>query len=120
MSYLTLFMSDTNSFSNSSKLFPFVSGQLRNRNTKAQIQMALYIQKVPLLPKAAFMDGNEKVSVQQPTQRANVHVAIAIPLIRFGNISAKSVQVTGPRVIAYTEMAATTSATIRKPVIPMK
>ena len=62
--------------------------------------MPLYIQNVPLLPRAAFIDGNENVSVQQPTHSAKVHVAIAIPRMRLGNISAKSVQVTGPKVIA--------------------
>ena len=98
------------SFSNSSNDFPFVSGQFLNRNTKAQMQMALYIQNEPLLPKAAFIEGNENVSVQQPTHKANVHVAMAIPRTRLGNISANSVHVTGASVMAYVEIAATTSA----------
>ena len=77
--------------------------------------MPLYIQKVPLLPSAAFIDGNENVSVQQPTHRAKVQTDIATPRMRLGNISANSVQVTGPSVIAYTEMAQTTSTTIITP-----
>ena len=82
--------------------------------------MPLYIQKVPLLPSAEFIEGNEKVSVQHPTHRAKVHVAMAIPLMRCGKISANSVQVTGPRVIAYTDMAATTRTTMSMPFISMK
>ena len=62
--------------------------------------MAEYIQNVPLLPNAAFIDGNENVSVQHPTHKANVHVAIAMPRMRFGNISASNVHVTGPSVMA--------------------
>jgi hypothetical protein len=88
------------------------------RNRKAHRQMALYIQKEPLLPNAAFIDGNEKVSVQQPTHSAKVHVAMAIPRILLGNISASNVHVTGPKVMAYTEMAATTRITITIPVTP--
>ena len=71
-----------NSLSNCSNDFPFVSGQLRKRKTKAQAQIAEYIQKVPLLPNAAFIEGKENVSVQHPTQRAKVQVAIAIPRTR--------------------------------------
>ena len=88
------------SFSNSSKLLPFVSGQRRHKKMKAQMQIALYIQNEPLLPKAAFIEGNENVSVQQPTHKANVHVAMAIPRTRLGNISANSVHVTGASVMA--------------------
>ena len=47
----------------------------------ATMQMPLYIQNEPLLPRAAFIDGNENVNVQHPTQRAKVHVAIAMPRI---------------------------------------
>ena len=67
---------------------------------KAQMQMAEYIQKVPEEPRAAFMDGKEKVSVQQPTHRAKVHVAMAMPRMRCGKISANKVHVTGPKVMA--------------------
>ena len=74
---------------------------------------------MPLLPSEAFIDGNENVSVQHPTQRANVHTPMATPLMRLGNISASSVHVTGPSVMAYTEMAATTRATIITPVTCM-
>ena len=44
--------------------------------------------------------GNEKVSVQHPTHKANVQVAIAMPLMRLGNISAISVHATGASVMA--------------------
>ena len=46
------------------------------------------------------MEGKEKVSVQHPTHRAKVQVAMAMPRMRWGKISASSVQVTGPRVMA--------------------
>ena len=96
----SLFFYPTSSCSNSSNDLPLVSGQRFQRKIKAERQIALYIQKVPLLPKAVFIDGNENVSVQQPTQRANVQVAIATPRMLLGNISASSVHVTGPNVIA--------------------
>ena len=67
---------------------------------KAQRQMALYIQKLPLEPNAAFIEGNENVKVQQPTHRAKVHVPIAMPRMRVGNISDNSTHVIGPSVIA--------------------
>ena len=66
----------------------------------ALMQMMLYIQKLPLHPIAAFMEGNENVRVQHPVQRANVHTAIAKPRTLFGNISARSTYVIGPRVMA--------------------
>ena len=62
--------------------------------------MALYIQKVPLEPNAAFIDGNENVNVQHPTHSAKVHVPMAMPRMRAGNISESSTHVIGPRVIA--------------------
>ena len=40
-SAISIFQFFTSSFSKSSKLLPLVSGQLLNKNTKAQIQMAL-------------------------------------------------------------------------------
>jgi hypothetical protein len=61
------------------------------------------------------MDGNENVSVQHPTHKAKVHVAMAMPRIRLGNISANNVHVTGASVMAYTEIAATTNVTIKTP-----
>ena len=79
--------------------------------------MALYIQKEPLLPSAEFIGGNDNVSMQHPVHKAKVQVAIATPRTLFGNISASSTHVTGPSVMAYAEMAATTRIIMKKPVI---
>ena len=73
--HFTLYsLSLTSSSSSSSRDLPFVSGQFLSRNVKAQMHIAEYIQKEPLLPSTAFIGGKEKVSVQQPTHRAKVHL----------------------------------------------
>ena len=69
-------------------------------NQKPIKQIEPYNQKVPEACKNLFNKGNVYVRTKHAAHKEKVAIAIALPLILFGNISDKTTQVTGARDMA--------------------
>lgn len=89
-----------NIFSTSSRVLPLVSGSFFRINRKPSAQIPEYTQNVPCAPRLLLSIGNRITSKKLAIHNEVAAVAMAAPLIRFGNISERTTHVTGARVIA--------------------
>src|SRR5699024_12075833 len=93
------FFSKRKSNSISSNVFPFVSGTKVCTNHKLMKQIIAKNPNVKASPKKSVAIGKKNDNKALQVHKNNVHMPIAIPLIRSGKISASKTQATIPQVV---------------------